>query len=177
MPKFVNFNQAAVYDIMPRHHNQTTTTFNTQTLIAARSSKFDPRRNARPGSGFARVSTYGYTSQDEVGRPRLRVRLIPPVILMRPSRLGELRATVLREVSQPAVIAIYRLAISEAQRSPEVAAILNASRAANRNALAELLDRAQASGILVSNDLQRPTLTTYAFPQMGLRKSGPCGAV
>src|SRR5437899_2186880 len=48
-------------------------------------------------------------------------------------------ATVIREVSQPAVIAIYRLAISEADRSPEVAAILNANRAANRDALSELL--------------------------------------
>ena len=61
-------------------------------------------------------------------------------------------ATVIREVSQPAVIATYRLAISEAERSPEVAAILNASRAANRNALAELLGRAKASGILGHGD-------------------------
>ena len=61
-------------------------------------------------------------------------------------------ATVIREVSQPAVIAIYRLAIAEAERSPDVAAILNASRLANRNALAELLGRAQASGILGHGD-------------------------
>jgi len=61
-------------------------------------------------------------------------------------------ATVIREVSEPAVIAIYRLAIAEAERSPDVAAILNARRAANRNALAELLDRAQASGILGHGD-------------------------
>ena len=44
-------------------------------------------------------------------------------------------ATVIREVTHPAVMAIYRLAISEAERSPDVAAILNASRLANRNAL------------------------------------------
>ena len=61
-------------------------------------------------------------------------------------------ATVIREVTHPAVIAIYRLAIAEAERSPDVAAILNASRLANRNALAELLGRAQASGILGHGD-------------------------
>jgi AcrR family transcriptional regulator len=61
-------------------------------------------------------------------------------------------ATVIREVTHPAVMAIYRLAISEAEHSPDVAAILNASRLANRNALAELLGRAQASGILGHGD-------------------------
>ncbi len=73
-------------------------------------------------------------------------------------------ATVIREVSQPAVIAIYRLAISEADRSPDVAAILNASRSAGRNALAKLLRGAQASGILVSNDLTLGTsCTDFSF--------------
>ena len=61
-------------------------------------------------------------------------------------------ATVVREVCQPEVIAMFRLAISEAERSPEVAETLNASRSVNRDALAELLAGAQAAGILRDGD-------------------------
>jgi transcriptional repressor AefR-like protein len=43
---------------------------------------------------------------------------------------------------------MYRLAIAEAVRSPDVAETLNASRFVNRNALAELLVRAQQAGLL-----------------------------
>lgn len=57
-------------------------------------------------------------------------------------------ATVVREVCQPEVIAMFRLAISEAERSPDVAETLNASRSVNRSALAGLLLQAQAAGIL-----------------------------
>ena len=64
------------------------------------------------------------------------------------STLTTFGATVVREVCQPAVTAMFRLAISEAERSPGVAKTLNASRTGNRNALAELLARAQAAGIL-----------------------------
>ena len=86
-------------------------------------------------------------------------------------------ATVIREVSKPAVIAIYRLAISEAQRSPEVAAILNASRAANRNALAELLDRAQASGILGHGDARQMVEQFFGFLWGDLTLNRLLGAV
>jgi len=64
------------------------------------------------------------------------------------STLTTFGATVVREVCQPAVVAMFRLAISEAERSPAVAKALHASRVGNRNALAELLARAQAAGIL-----------------------------
>ena len=64
------------------------------------------------------------------------------------STLTTFGATVVREVCQPAVVAMFRLAISEAERSPAVAKVLHASRVGNRNALAELLARAQAAGIL-----------------------------
>ena len=64
------------------------------------------------------------------------------------STLTTFGATVVREVCQPAVVAMFRLAISEAERSPAVAKALHASRVGNRNALAELLARAQATGIL-----------------------------
>jgi hypothetical protein len=69
--------------------------------------------------------------------------------------LTTLGATVLREVCDPAVTAIYRLAIAEAERSPEAAETLNASRSVNRNALADLLAEAQASGILGHGDPQQ----------------------
>jgi AcrR family transcriptional regulator len=61
-------------------------------------------------------------------------------------------ATVLQEVSQPAVMAVYRLAIAEAQRSPDVAELLSATRSTIRNALAGVLAQAQAAGILDAGD-------------------------
>jgi len=70
------------------------------------------------------------------------------------STLMAFAAIVIREVTQPAVTAMYRLAIAEAERSPDVAAALNASRAVNRNALAKLLARAQQQGVLGRGDPQ-----------------------
>jgi AcrR family transcriptional regulator len=70
------------------------------------------------------------------------------------STLTAFGATVIREVTQPAVMAIYRLAISEAVRSPDVAAALNTSRSVNRDALATLFARAQAAGVLGQGDPQ-----------------------
>lgn len=82
-----------------------------------------------------------------------RMRLAPDLPVPRSremlaSTLTVFGATVVREVCQPAVVAMFRLAISEAARSPDVAQTLNASRAGNRGALAGLLARAQAAGIL-----------------------------
>jgi AcrR family transcriptional regulator len=89
-------------------------------------------------------------------------RMRPPSDLPAPhsrdmltSILTRLGATVVREVCQPEVIAMFRLAISEAERSPEVAETLNASRSVNRNALAESLAEAQAAGILGHGDPQQ----------------------
>jgi hypothetical protein len=62
--------------------------------------------------------------------------------------LTQFGSTVIREVCDDAVIAVYRLAAGEAQRSTEVAKILNASRSVNRQALARLLGEAQANRIL-----------------------------
>jgi AcrR family transcriptional regulator len=61
-------------------------------------------------------------------------------------------ATVVREVCQPAVTAMFRLAIAEADRSLEVAETLNAGRRVSRGALAALLGQAQATGILGPGD-------------------------
>jgi AcrR family transcriptional regulator len=56
---------------------------------------------------------------------------------------------ILREASQPVVIAMYRLAIAEAKRSPEVAQVVeSAGRGATRRTLADLFTRAGAAGLL-----------------------------
>jgi AcrR family transcriptional regulator len=55
----------------------------------------------------------------------------------------------LREVSDPAVITVFRLAIAEALRTPEVAQALNAAgMGASRAALREIMIRARANGLL-----------------------------
>ena len=54
-----------------------------------------------------------------------------------------------REVSDPTVIAVFRLAIAEAVQAPEVARALNSiGRAASRAALRKIMARARASGLL-----------------------------
>jgi AcrR family transcriptional regulator len=54
-----------------------------------------------------------------------------------------------REVSDPTVIAVYRLAIAEAVQAPEVARALNSiGREASRAALRKIMAGAQASGLL-----------------------------
>jgi AcrR family transcriptional regulator len=64
-------------------------------------------------------------------------------------------ATVLREVCQPAVTAMFRLAIAEAEHASEVAQTLNDARSVNRGALAGVLAEAQEAGILGDADAQQ----------------------
>ena len=66
-------------------------------------------------------------------------------------------ATVLREGCQPAVMAMQRLAIAEAERSPEVAEAITATRLSNRATLGEMLAQAQASDILGEGDPHQMT--------------------
>jgi AefR-like transcriptional repressor, C-terminal domain len=55
----------------------------------------------------------------------------------------------LREISDPTVVAVFRLAIAEAVRAPEVARTLNAIGAEpTRAALRELMNRARSAGLL-----------------------------
>lgn len=55
----------------------------------------------------------------------------------------------LREISDPTVIAVFRLAIAEAVRAPEVAAALNdVGIVASRAALRELMTRARAAKLI-----------------------------
>jgi AcrR family transcriptional regulator len=63
--------------------------------------------------------------------------------------LAKFGSVLLHETSDPDVIAVFRLAICEANRSPEVAQALQSSgRDAARTALLEILERAWSAGLL-----------------------------
>jgi AcrR family transcriptional regulator len=66
--------------------------------------------------------------------------------------LSKLGSTVLREVSQPAVMAVFRLAIMEAQRAPEVAATLESARQTIRTVVRDMLARAQSNELIGAGD-------------------------
>jgi AcrR family transcriptional regulator len=58
-------------------------------------------------------------------------------------------AQLLREVSDPTVVAVFRLAIAEAERTPNIARTLDAiGRQTSSAALREILTRARSSGLL-----------------------------
>ena len=63
--------------------------------------------------------------------------------------LASFGARLLREVSEPKVIAVFRLAIAEAANAPEVARTLDSTgREAGRTALRNIMQQAQTSGLL-----------------------------
>jgi AcrR family transcriptional regulator len=72
-------------------------------------------------------------------------------------------ATVIREVCHPQVVAVYRLAVAEAERSPDVAEVLNINRSASRRALAGLFALAQTNGILRDGDRQEMVEQFFAL--------------
>lgn len=58
----------------------------------------------------------------------------------------------LREVSDPVVVGVFRLAIAEAERAPEIAVALDSiGRTAMRKELAAVLEKAQARALLSGN--------------------------
>jgi AcrR family transcriptional regulator len=83
---------------------------------------------------------------------RMRLPLEMPPVQDFDSLLAVLRAfgeAVLREVTRPPVTALFRLAIAEAERSPEVALELNTvGRNSNREALTRLLVQAKTLRLL-----------------------------
>ena len=90
---------------------------------------------------------------DRAGRMQLPTQLPPPrnrEELM--AMLSKLGATVLREVSHPGVMAVFRLAIMEAQRAPEVAATLESARQLIRTAVRNILVQAQSAGLIGVGD-------------------------
>src|ERR1700719_2871478 len=63
--------------------------------------------------------------------------------------LASFGTKIVREVSDPTVIAVFRLAISEVAQAPEVARALNSiGRGTSRAALRKIMAGAQASGLL-----------------------------
>src|SRR5262245_58003022 len=63
--------------------------------------------------------------------------------------LASFGTKLVREISDPTVIAVFRLAIAEAVQAPEVARALNSiGRETSRAALRTIMARAQASGLL-----------------------------
>jgi AcrR family transcriptional regulator len=68
-------------------------------------------------------------------------------------------AALLRGVCEPSVLAVYRLAIAESERSPKIACVLDrAGRAANQAALTEFLAKAKERGLI---DGDPATMTSY----------------
>ena len=64
------------------------------------------------------------------------------------SALIAFATNLIREGSHPTVIATFRLAISEATRSPEIAQALGAARDATSGTLADLLASVQGTGLI-----------------------------
>jgi AcrR family transcriptional regulator len=65
-------------------------------------------------------------------------------------------SVLLHEITDPDVIATFRLAIAEADRSPQVAqALQSRGRQAVRTALREILESAQSAGVLDQTDPER----------------------
>ena len=63
--------------------------------------------------------------------------------------LISLGTRLLREISDPAVIGVFRLAIAEAVRAPEVARTLDSiGRETSRTALRRIMDQARSAGLL-----------------------------
>jgi AcrR family transcriptional regulator len=63
--------------------------------------------------------------------------------------LAAFGARLVREVSEPAVVAMFRLAIAEATRTPDIAQSLNdIAIAASRDALGEIMRRARSAALL-----------------------------
>jgi AcrR family transcriptional regulator len=70
--------------------------------------------------------------------------------------LAAFGAVLLHEISDPDVIAVFRLAIAEADRSPEVAQALNTyGRQTALAALRGMLEQAQSAGLLDATDPRR----------------------
>jgi AcrR family transcriptional regulator len=66
--------------------------------------------------------------------------------------LASFGTKLVREISDPTVIAVFRLAIAEAVQGPEVARALNSiGREASRAALRKIMAQAQASGLLAGH--------------------------
>ena len=121
---------------------------NTSTLEIARRAKISKRDLYANFGGKHAVLVACIKSRAD------RMRLPPDLPAPRnrqmlASTLTRFATKLVQEVTDPAVIATFRLAIAEATRSPEIAQALDAGgRDATRKALAELLTNAQSAGLI-----------------------------
>jgi len=69
--------------------------------------------------------------------------------------LASFGARLVREITEPTVIAVFRLAIADAVRAPEVARALDSvGREASRVALRQVMTQAQASGLINGHPIE-----------------------
>jgi AcrR family transcriptional regulator len=103
----------------------------------------------------------------------MRLSLELPAVRDRQSLMDVMEnfgATFLRTICHPSVTALYRLAVAESERSPEVARALDSSgHKATGNALASFLAQAQADGLLGSGDPSLMAEQFFALLWGGLR--------
>jgi AcrR family transcriptional regulator len=94
--------------------------------------------------------------KERASRMRQPLELAAPVLHSRQAvvaTLVELGKSILRGVSHPDVLAVYRLAIAETDRTPEIARTLDRSgREANHAALAGWIEKAQTQGLIGAGD-------------------------
>lgn len=91
--------------------------------------------------------------QARLDRMRMPAGLPPPATREAlASSLTAFGRVLLTETFHPAVVAMFRLAIAEADRSPEIAQAIDGGRKAVRQAVSELVAHAQSLGFLVPGD-------------------------
>jgi len=94
----------------------------------------------------------------------------PQTRQMLAATLTAFAANLVRETSDPNVIATFRLAIGEATRSPEIAEALDtAGRGAARAALAALLANAQSAGLIARSDPEEMAMQYLGLLWEGLQ--------
>jgi AcrR family transcriptional regulator len=78
---------------------------------------------------------------------------VPPTRDALATLLVELGRSILKTVCHPDVLTVFRLAIAESDRAPEIARTLDSSgREANQKALTALVRKAQAQGLVQAGD-------------------------
>lgn len=102
---------------------------------------------------------------DRAGRVPLPARRPPPASREEfAAMLSTLGATILREVGDPGVMAVFRLAITESQRAPEVASTLETARQLVRKAVRDLVAQGQAAGVLAAGDASEMAAWLVVLP-------------
>ena len=86
-------------------------------------------------------------------RPLDRTTPVPQTPDALATLLVELGVSILKTVCQPEVLTVYRLAIAESDRAPEIARTLDSSgHEPNQKAITELVRKAQAEGLVEAGD-------------------------